>query len=41
VLFLFIAIIVALLPLRAWAGIAYPLYFAGVLMLVMTRSAAS
>lgn len=32
--FLLIAIAVALAPLRWWAGVAFPLYFAGVAMLV-------
>lgn len=35
VFMLFVALIVALLPLRLWAAVAYPAYAAGVLMLVM------
>lgn len=35
VLFLSIGLVVALMPLRLWAGMAYPVYFAGVIMLIM------
>ena len=35
VLMLGIALVVALLPLRLWAAIAYPAYFVGVIMLVL------
>ncbi|MFT3725914.1 MAG: rod shape-determining protein RodA [Hyphomonadaceae bacterium] len=35
VLMLFVALVVALLPLRLWAAVAYPAYAIGVVMLVM------
>jgi rod shape determining protein RodA len=35
VLFLAIAIVLSLAPLRIWAGVAYPAYFIGVIMLIL------
>ncbi len=35
ILMLFVALVVALLPLRLWAAVAYPAYAIGVIMLVM------
>lgn len=35
ILMLFVALVVALLPLRLWAAVAYPAYAIGVVMLVM------
>ncbi len=35
ILMLFVALIVALLPLRLWAAVAYPAYALGVIMLIM------
>lgn len=37
-LMLGVALIVALLPLRLWAAVAYPAYVVGVIMLVMVPS---
>jgi rod shape determining protein RodA len=34
-LMLIVALVVALMPLRLWASVAYPIYIAGVIMLVM------
>lgn len=35
ILMLFVALIIALLPLRLWAAVAYPAYAVGVIMLIM------